>query len=159
MSAQTGEVGFGGLALVVPVVLLHPVDPAAELLDDARPAAHLPLRGLLEDLDDVKETFDPDSFVEQIGMVKNNGLFEVPEDQPDGDTETARKYAKWLPAVFEKYQSALRAANTLDFDDLLLLTLRLWREHPRILARYQKRLRYVMAVSYTHLTLPTIYSV
>ncbi|HQM31501.1 MAG TPA: UvrD-helicase domain-containing protein [Candidatus Hydrogenedentes bacterium] len=106
------------------------------------------VRRLLEDLDDVKETFDPDSFVEQIGLVKNNGLFEVPEDQPGGDTETARKYAKWLPAVFEKYQSALRAANTLDFDDLLLLTLRLWREHPRILARYQKRLRYVMVDEY-----------
>ncbi|HPJ99216.1 MAG TPA: UvrD-helicase domain-containing protein [Candidatus Hydrogenedentes bacterium] len=106
------------------------------------------VRRLLDNLDGVRETFDPDSFLEQIGWVKNSGLFEVPENQPEGDTDTARKYATWLPAVFEKYQSALRAANTLDFDDLLLLTLRLWREHPRILARYQKRLRYVMVDEY-----------
>lgn len=106
------------------------------------------VRRLLEDMDGVKESFDADSFLEQIGTVKNNGLFEVPDGLPESDTETGKKYAKWLPAVFEKYQSALRAANTLDFDDLLLLTLRLWREHPRILGRYQKRLRYVMVDEY-----------
>lgn len=106
------------------------------------------VRRLLEDMDGVKESFDPGNFLEQIGHVKNSGFYEVPEDQPEAESETAQKYAKWLPAVFEKYQSALRAANTLDFDDLLLLTLRLWREHPRILARYQKRLRYVMVDEY-----------
>jgi superfamily I DNA/RNA helicase len=106
------------------------------------------VRRLLEDMDGVKDSFDPDNFLEQIGHVKNSGCYEVPEDQPEAESETAKKYAKWLPAVFEKYQSALRAANTLDFDDLLLLTLRLWREHPRILARYQKRLRYVMVDEY-----------
>ncbi|MFO7976411.1 MAG: UvrD-helicase domain-containing protein [Candidatus Hydrogenedentota bacterium] len=106
------------------------------------------VRRLLEDMDGVKETFDANNFLEQIGSVKNNGLYEVPDDHSEGDTETAKKYAKWLPAVFEKYQSALRAANTLDFDDLLLLTLRLWREHPRILGRYQKRLRYIMVDEY-----------
>ncbi|MEA3364805.1 MAG: 3'-5' exonuclease, partial [Candidatus Hydrogenedentes bacterium] len=106
------------------------------------------VRRLLDDMDGVKETFDADSFLEHIGLVKNSGLYEVPEDRWEPETETDKKYAKWLPAVFEKYQSALRAANTLDFDDLLLLTLRLWREHPRILARYQKRLRYVMVDEY-----------
>ena len=106
------------------------------------------VRRLLEDMDGVKDSFDPDNFLEQIGHVKNSGCYEVPEDQPEAESETAKKYEKWLPAVFEKYQSALRAANTLDFDDLLLLTLRLWREHPRILARYQKRLRYVMVDEY-----------
>ena len=106
------------------------------------------VRRLLDDFDGVKETFDAESFLAQIGRVKNSGHNEVPGNQPESDTETGRKYAKWLPAVFEKYQSALRAANTLDFDDLLLLTVRLWREHPRILARYQKRLRYVMVDEY-----------
>ena len=42
----------------------------------------------------------------------------------------------------------MRAANALDFDDLLSYVLKLWDEHPRILARYQKRFKYVMVDEY-----------
>src|SRR5690606_24999101 len=55
---------------------------------------------------------------------------------------------KWLPSFYEQYQSALRASNTMDFDDLLVLTLKLWRDHPRILTKYQKQFQYVMVDEY-----------
>ena len=38
--------------------------------------------------------------------------------------------------------------NALDFDDLLLLTLRLFREHPGVLGRYRERFRYIMVDEY-----------
>lgn len=50
--------------------------------------------------------------------------------------------------VRKKYESALRAANAVDFDDLILLTLRLFQEHPDALEACRDRYRYVMVDEY-----------
>jgi superfamily I DNA/RNA helicase len=47
-----------------------------------------------------------------------------------------------------RYESALRAANAVDFDDLILLTLRLFAEHPEALEACRARFRYVMVDEY-----------
>ena len=120
------------------------------------------LRRTLEDLDGVDGAFDAGTFLEQIGRLKSAGIDASdaadlppaptgavkPADVDKKKAANAAKYEKWLPEIYERYQSALRAANAVDFDDLLLLTLRLWREHPRVLGRYQKRFRYVMVDEY-----------
>ncbi len=50
--------------------------------------------------------------------------------------------------VRHRYESALRACNAVDFDDLILLTLRLFDEHPNALAACRARYRYVMVDEY-----------
>lgn len=50
--------------------------------------------------------------------------------------------------VHLKYQSALHACNAVDFDDLILLTLRLFDEHPDALEACRARFRYVMVDEY-----------
>ncbi|MDX9974861.1 MAG: UvrD-helicase domain-containing protein, partial [FCB group bacterium] len=100
------------------------------------------LRRILADLDGIGDTFSPETFIGHIGAMKNtDGPPAAPPKEPN---ETEEKYAKWLPDIFERYQSALRAANALDFDDLLLLTLKIWRDFPPVLERYRKKFRYVM---------------
>ncbi len=47
-----------------------------------------------------------------------------------------------------KYQSALHACNAVDFDDLILLTLRLFAEHPDALESCRAKYRYVMVDEY-----------
>lgn len=47
-----------------------------------------------------------------------------------------------------RYESALRACNAVDFDDLILLTLRLFAEHPDALAACRAKYRYVMVDEY-----------
>jgi len=47
-----------------------------------------------------------------------------------------------------RYQSALRACNAVDFDDLILLPLRLFAEHPEVLTQCRARFRYVMVDEY-----------
>ncbi len=47
-----------------------------------------------------------------------------------------------------KYESALRACNAVDFDDLILLTLKLFEEHPDALESCRQRYRYVMVDEY-----------
>ncbi len=50
--------------------------------------------------------------------------------------------------VLNRYQSALHACNAVDFDDLILLVLRLFREHPEALEACRERFRYVMVDEY-----------
>ncbi len=50
--------------------------------------------------------------------------------------------------IRSRYESALRACNAIDFDDLLLLTLKLFKEHPRVLAACRNKFRYVMVDEY-----------
>jgi superfamily I DNA/RNA helicase len=50
--------------------------------------------------------------------------------------------------IQRRYDSALHACNAVDFDDLLVLTLRLFREHPQVLEACRRRFRYVMVDEY-----------
>ncbi len=49
-----------------------------------------------------------------------------------------------IAEVYTEYQRRLAEASAVDFDDLLVLAVRLFREHPDALARYQQRFRHVL---------------
>lgn len=51
-------------------------------------------------------------------------------------------------AVYREYQQALRKNNALDFDDLIFLTVELFRNAPEVLDYYQERFRYIMVDEY-----------
>jgi DNA helicase-2/ATP-dependent DNA helicase PcrA len=53
-----------------------------------------------------------------------------------------------LRAVSEAYHSLLKQNNAVDFDDLILLPLRVFEDHPRVLRGYQDRYRYVLVDEY-----------
>ncbi len=50
--------------------------------------------------------------------------------------------------VSKRYETALHACNAVDFDDLILLTLRLFKEHPDALAACREKYKYVMVDEY-----------
>jgi DNA helicase II / ATP-dependent DNA helicase PcrA len=50
--------------------------------------------------------------------------------------------------ILRRYDSALKACNAVDFDDLLLLVLKLFREHPQVLEACRAKYRYVMVDEY-----------
>ncbi|MGZ4973430.1 MAG: ATP-dependent helicase, partial [Limisphaerales bacterium] len=50
--------------------------------------------------------------------------------------------------VRKRYESALHACNAVDFDDLILLTLRLFKEHPDALELCRTKYKYVMVDEY-----------
>ncbi|MFA5517032.1 MAG: UvrD-helicase domain-containing protein [Desulfuromonadales bacterium] len=58
------------------------------------------------------------------------------------------EYEAMAAAVYPRYQKALKAFNAIDFDDILLLTIRLLEDHPQVLDRYQERFRYLMVDEY-----------
>ena len=46
--------------------------------------------------------------------------------------------------LYNKYQEGLRLFNAVDFDDLIGLPIRLFKEHPEVLAKYRERYKYLM---------------
>lgn len=50
--------------------------------------------------------------------------------------------------IFPKYQEELRQCNALDFDDLIALTVKLFRENPEVLSKYQKLFEHVLIDEY-----------
>ena len=50
--------------------------------------------------------------------------------------------------VYERYQTSLKQANAMDFDDLLIKPAELFTEHPEILDTYQERFRYILIDEY-----------
>ena len=63
--------------------------------------------------------------------------------------DSARDYqCQQIHDVFSYYEERLRAANALDFDDLLLRTLQLFVDHPPVLDYYRSRFQYVHVDEY-----------
>jgi ATP-dependent DNA helicase UvrD/PcrA len=75
---------------------------------------------------------------------KNRGL--TPDKVPVGE---AFGFAEGKGAeLYAAYQKRLKELNAADFGDLLLEVLRLFLEHPEILADYQRRFRYILVDEY-----------
>jgi DNA helicase-2/ATP-dependent DNA helicase PcrA len=52
------------------------------------------------------------------------------------------------PMIYARYQEMLVKSNAMDFDDLLLQTVLLFKRHPECLEKYQERFRYIMVDEY-----------
>ena len=57
-------------------------------------------------------------------------------------------YEKVVKEVYEKYDEKLRKNNSVDFDDLLLLPIELFKKNPDILEKYQKLYQYILIDEY-----------
>jgi ATP-dependent DNA helicase Rep len=53
-----------------------------------------------------------------------------------------------IAMLYERYQRALKAYNAVDFDDLIMTPVLLFRSQPEILAKWQKRIRYLLVDEY-----------
>ncbi len=83
-------------------------------------------------------------FLNRISNCKNElSSYEDEEKEAMGD------YADELFAkVYRHYQEGLRSNNALDFDDLLMKTVELFRAHPEVLENYRNRFLYIMVDEY-----------
>ncbi|MDR2008503.1 MAG: UvrD-helicase domain-containing protein, partial [Alphaproteobacteria bacterium] len=54
----------------------------------------------------------------------------------------------FLQEIYTTYQAQLRALNAVDFGDLLLLCIDLFRQYPDVLAQWQNRFKYIMVDEY-----------
>ncbi|MBI5057305.1 MAG: UvrD-helicase domain-containing protein [Nitrospirae bacterium] len=99
------------------------------------------LRNIMSEIRFYDKSFKAESVLEKISRVKNNF---TPSDaaESEGPEEEASAI------IYPRYHEALKSMNALDFDDLLLLTLKLFREHPGVLEKYRERFKYIMVDEY-----------
>jgi len=100
------------------------------------------LKRLLRDLKIDDKRFDLQRLLGLIGRRRMGG--KAARAEADGGDEYELAAAELLP----RYQLGLRAMGAVDFDDLLLLPLQLFRDQADLLEAYQKRYRYLLVDEY-----------
>ncbi len=98
------------------------------------------VRKILSHVSAKGEKADPQAILSLLSRFRNGGERAVALADPG-----VRALAEHIAS---RYESALRACNAVDFDDLILLTLRLFREHPDALEACRAKYRYVMVDEY-----------
>jgi len=86
------------------------------------------------------EKADPAAVLSLLSRYRNGGARAAPLADEN--------VAAMAERVRSRYETALHACNAVDFDDLILLTLRLFVEHPSVLEECRARYRYVMVDEY-----------
>src|SRR5882757_763108 len=98
------------------------------------------VKKILSSISSKGEKTDPAAVLGMLSKFKNGG-----ENSTAFGDPSVRALAQHIA---KRYESALHACNAVDFDDLILLTLRLFREHPDALEACRAKYRYVMVDEY-----------
>lgn len=101
------------------------------------------IKSILKDFNIDPKKFSPRAFLEQISKQKNELI-------------TANQYSKItdsyfsqeVATIYQEYQKRLQKYQTLDFDDLIMLTVELFQKFPDTLADYQNIYRYLHVDEY-----------
>jgi superfamily I DNA/RNA helicase len=86
---------------------------------------------------------NPDSIMWRISAAKNR-LIGPHEFKPESDDHIELATA----TIYPRYQELLKGFNAIDFDDIILLSVKLLQSNPDILAYWQKHFRYIMVDEY-----------
>ncbi|MDO8392125.1 MAG: 3'-5' exonuclease [Actinomycetota bacterium] len=98
---------------------------------------------VIRDLGLDAKRFPPRAVHGQISLWKNE-LITPDQAKAGADNPFTRKHAE----VYADYQARLQKAGAMDFDDLLMKTVQLFREHGEVLAHYQQRFKHVLIDEY-----------
>jgi len=107
------------------------------------------IKQVIRDLKLNEQVYVPGELMRRISMAKNHLITPesyasrkewVSADESARKPETARIYAA--------YAGRCKAAGAMDFDDLLMQTYLLFRDHPDILSHYQSQFRYILVDEY-----------
>jgi DNA helicase-2/ATP-dependent DNA helicase PcrA len=101
------------------------------------------IKDALKTLELSTTNFPPGTVHAKISNAKNQLLSPADFTRSAGDF-----YSKTVARVYDKYQKLLEANNALDFDDLLLRTVRAFRDFPTVLKEMQERFSYILIDEY-----------
>ncbi|MEU6920688.1 DNA helicase PcrA [Streptomyces sp. NPDC046631] len=95
------------------------------------------------DLDLDPKRFPPKSFTAKVSNLKNELI-----DEETFAGQAADGFEKTLAQAYSMYQSRLREANALDFDDIIMTTVHLLQAFPDVAEHYRRRFRHVLVDEY-----------
>lgn len=101
------------------------------------------IKEILEELRIDGKKMPPSLFSALISRAKN--LLQLPAELNIGlDSPLREKLAE----VYARYQDSLYKQNALDFDDLLMLTVKIFENFPKVLEKYRKKFTYILVDEY-----------
>ena len=101
------------------------------------------VKKILKDMDYDPKIYNPKAIRNKISGCKNEMMSPAAYERL-----AVSDYEKVVKEVYEKYDNKLRRNNSVDFDDLLLLPIKLFKEHPDILKEYQDIYKYILIDEY-----------
>jgi len=108
------------------------------------------INGILRNMKLNKDkAYKPGTILGRISSAKNDLI--VPAAYARDQKRTMADAAaniRMMPEIYEHYMRECRKAGAMDFDDLLLNTNILFRDHPEVLAKYQERFKYILVDEY-----------
>ena len=101
------------------------------------------VKKILKDMNCDPKVYNPRAIRNKISSCKNEMLTPTAYER-----YAISDYEKVVYKVYEKYEDKLRKNNSVDFDDLLLLPIKLFKENPDILEKYQDLYKYILIDEY-----------
>lgn len=101
------------------------------------------MKRILKNLNLDPKNWNERSILGTISNAKNDLLDEKAYEMQAGDM-----YTQIVAKCYKAYQEELRRSEAMDFDDLIMMTLRLFDQHPDVLAYYQQRYQYIHVDEY-----------
>ncbi|MGT2911869.1 DNA helicase PcrA [Streptococcus cameli] len=101
------------------------------------------MKRILKNLNLDPKKWSERSILGTISNAKNDLIDDVAYAQQAGDL-----YTEIVSKCYTAYQKELRQSEALDFDDLIMMTLRLFDQHPDVLTYYQQRYQYIHVDEY-----------
>ncbi|HPN96353.1 MAG TPA: UvrD-helicase domain-containing protein [Candidatus Moranbacteria bacterium] len=89
------------------------------------------------------DQFKPKAILGAISKAKNELI-----DSENYKESVGGYWEEIVAKVYSTYQGKLKNQNSLDFDDILMITVRIFRNFPEILEYYQRLFRYIMVDEY-----------
>jgi len=93
----------------------------------------------LQELDLDPKQYAPRAIQSAIKYAKSRLL--TPADYAE---QTSNYFETVVQRVYERYQQSLTRSHGVDFDDLLMKTVQLFNDHPKVLAKYQSRYLHIL---------------
>ncbi|MDW7651634.1 MAG: DNA helicase PcrA [Bacillota bacterium] len=101
------------------------------------------VRNVLKGMNLEDSRFKPRGVLQTISRAKNEM-----SDAHSYAEEADNYYTRTVARIFQEYQERLQRNNALDFDDMLLLLVKLFREHKDVLEHYREKFRYILVDEY-----------
>lgn len=101
------------------------------------------IKKILKDKNLDPEKFNPRAIRSQISKLKNDLI-----DSKKYSSFSLTEFEKVVLEVYKKYESELIKNNSLDFDDLLILPIKLFEKRKDLLLMYQERYKYILIDEY-----------
>ena len=106
------------------------------------------VKSIIRELQLDEKQYKPSSVADRISMAKNHLLLPHAYAQSSSAADDARHKVPAISQVYIRYAERCRQANAMDFDDLLVQTFMLFREHEDIRRQYAERFAYVLVDEY-----------